>query len=152
MGADFAAHVGESPEFIVLAEQAHSRAHLQRLQIIKGWEVNGETFEVVHDVACSDGLMVNPATSRCPDNGSRVDLQDCSITRDVGSGELKAIWSDPDFDPKVRAFYYVRVLENPTCRWSTWDALRAGVAPRSDLHKTLQERAWSSPIRIVPAS
>ncbi len=65
---------------------------------------------------------------------------------------MRAVWSDPDFDPAVRAFYYVRVLENPTCRWSTWDALRAGVEPRSDLPKTLQERAWSSPIGIVPAS
>jgi hypothetical protein len=152
MGADFAARIGEAPEFIVLAERDPMSAPLQRLQIIKGWEVNGETFEVIHDVACSDGLLVDPATSRCPDNGSQVDLRDCSITRDVGSAELKALWSDPDFDPKARAFYYVRVLENPTCRWSTWDALRAGVAPRSDLHKTLQERAWSSPIRIVPAS
>lgn len=68
----------------------------------------------------------------------------------MGDGELKALWSDPAFDPEARAFYYVRVLENPTYRWSTWHALRAGVEPRSDLHKTLQERAWSLPIWIIP--
>ena len=152
MGSELEVAAGESPEFLVLAVRDPSSAPLQRLQIIKGWEANGETFEVVHDIACSDGLVVDPVTRRCPDNGARVDLVDCSITRDIGDGEMKALWSDPDFDPEERAFYYVRVLENPTCRWSTWDALRAGVEPRSDLHKTLQERAWSSPIGIMPES
>jgi hypothetical protein len=61
------------------------------------------------------------------------------------------VWRDPDFDPAQRAFYYVRVLENPTCRWSTWDAIRAGVAPREGLPTTLQERAWSSPIWYRPS-
>ena len=76
----------------------------------------------------------------------------CSQTEEPTADELKTVWSDPDFNPAVRAFYYVRVLENPTCRWSTWDALRAGVAPRSDLHATIQERAWSSPVWFVPGS
>lgn len=152
MGSELAVGDGESPEFLVLAVRDPLSAPLQRLQIIKGWEANGETFEAVYDIACSDGLAVDPATQRCPDNGARVDLEDCSITRDTGDGEMRALWSDPDFDPDQRAFYYVRVLENPTCRWSTWDALRAGVEPRTDLHKTLQERAWSSPIGIVPTS
>ena len=101
---------------------------------------------MVYDVACSDGLEVDPSTHRCPDNGARVDITDCSISPNLGAAELKALWSDPEFDPSQRAFYYVRVLENPTCRWSTWDAIRAGVEPRQDLHKTIQERAWSSPI------
>lgn len=152
MGADLEARSDASPEFVVLAAKDPMSASLQRLQIVKGWEIDGETFEVVHDVACSDGLEVDPETRRCPDNGARVDVSDCSISADVGNAELRVRWSDPDFDPTARAFYYVRVLENPTCRWSTWDAIRAGVAPRSDLHQTLQERAWSSPIRIVPAS
>ena len=73
-------------------------------------------------------------------------------TTDVGDAELSAVWTDPDFDPSQRAFYYVRVLENPTCRWSTWDAIRAGVEPRADYPKTIQERAWSSPIQVKPAS
>jgi hypothetical protein len=119
---------------------------LQRVQIIKGWLENGEHKERVYDVACSDGLSVDPDTNRCPDNGARVNLDDCSITADVGAGELKTLWQDPNFTPGQEAFYYARVLENPVCRWSTWDAIRAGQTPRSDLSSTLQERAWSSPI------
>jgi hypothetical protein len=122
------------------------------LQIIKGWIEGGEHREQVYDVACSDGLVVDPETHRCPDNGAQVDLSDCSISDDAGAGALEALWHDPEFDPDERAFYYVRVLENPTCRWSTWDAVRAGVAPRPDLNRTLQERAWSSPIWLVPSS
>jgi hypothetical protein len=78
-------------------------------------------------------------------------LRDCSTTG-TGASELKALWRDPDFDPRQEAFYYVRVLENPSCRWSTWDAIRAGEEPRSDLPKTIQERAWSSPIWYRPES
>ena len=74
----------------------------------------------------------------------------CAITDDVGADEIKAVWTDPDFDPTQRAFYYVRVLENPTCRWSTWDAIRAGVAPNRDMHATIQDRAWTSPIWYRP--
>ena len=124
------------------------------MQIVKGWVENasGTPQEKVYDVACSDGLTVNPVTNRCPDNGAKVNINDCSISSDVGASELKTIWMDPDFDPTIKAFYYVRVLENPTCRWSTWDALKAGVKPRPDLHETIQERAWSSPIWFIPES
>jgi hypothetical protein len=114
--------------------------------VIKGWEDGGQTFEQVFDVACSDDLAVDPTTHRCPDNGARVDLSDCSFSNDVGAMQLATVWEDPGFQPGQEAFYYVRVLENPTCRWSTWEALRAGVEPRSDLPATIQERAWSSPI------
>ena len=75
-----------------------------------------------------------------------MDISDCSITSDVGANELKTVWTDKSFDPSVKSFYYVRVLENPTCRWSTWDAIKTGNEPREDLKKTIQERAWSSPI------
>ena len=152
MGADLEVGPSSAPRFLVWAARDPLSAPLQRLQVIKGWETNGETFEIVNDVACSDGLSPDPATRRCPDNGARVDLSDCSITTDVGDAELSAVWTDPDFDPSQRAFYYVRVLENPTCRWSTWDAIRAGVEPRADYPKTIQERAWSSPIQVRPAS
>ena len=75
-----------------------------------------------------------------------MNLADCSINEEVGASELRTAWTDPFFETGVEAFYYVRVLENPTCRWSTWDALRAGVEPRPDLPTTVEERAFSSPI------
>jgi hypothetical protein len=78
-----------------------------------------------------------------------VDISDCSINPETGATQLSALWHDPDFDPQQRAFYYARALENPTCRWSTWDAIRAGVSPRPDLATTIQERAWSSPIHYL---
>ena len=146
MGSDLSPRENQAPKFLVWAVRDPLAAPLQRIQIIKGYVKDGEHHEMVYDAACSDGLSVDPATNRCPDNGASVDLSDCSITGDVGAAELKNIWTDPDFDPTQEAFYYVRVLENPTCRWSTWDAIRAGVEPRSDLAKTIQERAWSSPI------
>lgn len=150
MGSDLLAKEGGVPSFLLWATRDAKSAGLQRLQVVKGWTTDGEHHETVYDVACSDGGRVDPATNRCPDNGARVDISDCSITSGVGDPELKTAWTDPDFDPAVRAFYYVRVLENPTCRWSTWDALRAGVAPRSDLQATIQERAWSTPIWYIP--
>ncbi|MGB1372432.1 MAG: DUF3604 domain-containing protein [Aequoribacter sp.] len=146
MGSDLSPRENQAPKFLVWAVRDPLAAPLQRIQIIKGFVKNGEHHEMVYDAACSDGLGVDPATNRCPDNGASVNLSDCSISGDVGAAELKNVWTDPDFDPAQEAFYYVRVLENPTCRWSTWDALRAGVEPRSDLAKTIQERAWSSPI------
>ncbi len=150
MGSDLLAKGDGAPSFVAWAIQDTSSAALQRLQVIKGWTVDGKNHETVYDVACSDGGAIDPATHRCADNGATVDLTDCSISANVGTSELKTVWTDPDFDPSVRAFYYVRALENPTCRWSTWDAIRAGVPPRPDLNSTIQERAWSSPIWLVP--
>ena len=120
------------------------------MQIIKGWVEEGQAREQVYDVACSDDLNPDPTTHRCPGNGARVNLADCSITRDKGAVELTTVWRDPEFDPDQQAFYYGRVLENPSCRWSTWDAIRLGIAPNPDLHATHQERAWSSPIWYEP--
>ena len=150
MGAELISQGDAIPRFIAWASRDANAAPLQRLQIIKGWTVNGEHFEQVYDVACSDGGTPDPQTHRCPDNGATVDLTNCAISTDSGAGELSTVWQDPDFDPQHRAFYYARVLENPTCRWSTWDAIRAGVTPRSDLATTIQERAWSSPIWYMP--
>jgi len=147
MGGELA-NSREAPRLVAWASADPRGTALQRLQIIKGWEKDGETYEEVYDVACSDGLIPDPDTYRCGDNGARVDISDCSITERVGAAELKTVWQDPDYDPGSRAFYYVRALENPTCRWSTWDAIRAGVEPRPDLHTTLQERVWSSPIWV----
>ena len=140
------------PNFIIWAKKGINGANLQRIQIVKGWidKRTAEPFEKVFDVACSDEMFVDQETHRCPDNGAKVNITDCSISTNVGDEELKTFWSDPDFNPDIKAFYYVRVLENPTCRWSTWDAIRAGINPRKDLKPTIQERAWSSPIWYIP--
>ncbi|MBT7334117.1 MAG: DUF3604 domain-containing protein [Gammaproteobacteria bacterium] len=139
-----------APGFIVMASADPESAPLQRLQIVKGWIDADGTHEEVIDVACAGGAKVNAGTHRCPHNGAKVDSRDCSINASTGSGQLSALWHDPEFRPEQRAFYYARVIENPTCRWSTWDAIRAGVQPRPDLPRTLQERAWSSPIHYLP--
>ena len=150
MGGELVAPGGRVPRFLVWASRDPSSAPLARLQVIKGWIDDGEAREQVYDVACSDGLSVDAATHRCPDNGATVNLADCSLSADVGDAELRTLWTDPDFDPAQRAVYYVRVLENPSCRWTTWEAVRAGVEPRPDLPATIQERAWSSPIWVTP--
>ncbi len=137
-----------SPGFLVMASADPDSAPLQRLQMIKGWvDADGTTHEDIIDIACANGAEVNAETNRCPDNGARVDISDCRISPEVGATQLSTLWHDPNFKADQRAFYYARVLENPTCRWSTWDAIREGVAPRSDLSTTIQERAWSSPIQ-----
>ena len=152
MGSDLLHNENKIPEFLVWAQRDKNGAPLQRIQIIKGWIDNnsGRPKEKVFDVACSDGMKPDPITNRCPDNGARVNINDCSISTNVGSSELKTVWKDPEFAPDDKTFYYVRVLENPTCRWSTWDAIKAGYKPREGLHETIQERAWSSPIWYIP--
>jgi hypothetical protein len=150
MGGDLIGEAGNSPSFFTWVAKDPNSASLDRVQIIKGWIENGETVEEVYDVACSTG-GVDPVSHRCSDNGARVDITDCSLSAGVGAAELRAGWQDPNFDPKQHAFYYVRGLENPTCRWSTWDAIRAGVQPNPDLQPTIQERVWSSPIWVTPA-
>ena len=149
MGSDLMGQGTKAPSFIVWAQSDSYGAPLQRLQIIKGWYDHGykkETREKIYDVACSDGLEVDLLTHRCPNNGAKVNLTNCSISSDKGASELKTVWTDPDFEPGVEAFYYVRVLENPTCRWTTWDAIRTDNKIRPGVDITIQERAWSSPI------
>ena len=148
MGGDIYSDKRTSPTFLIWAVSDPLGGRLQRSQIIKGWVENGVHNEKVFDVACSDGLKVDPITQRCPDNGADVNINDCSTTPNVGASELKTFWKDPEFNSNINAFYYVRVLENPSCRWSTWDAVRNGEKPRSDIDVTIQERAWSSPIWV----
>jgi hypothetical protein len=150
MGGDLLASKGKAPSFMIWAVRDPGSAYLQRAQVVKGWVENGVAKEKVFDVACSDKGALNTTTWRCPDNGAGVDLKTCEPTKFKGDVELKAVWRDPQFNPKQRAFYYLWVIENPTCRWSTWDALRAGVPPNPKLLPTVQERAWSSPIWYEP--
>jgi hypothetical protein len=130
----------DSPEFLVWAIRDPLDAPLQRVQMVKGWiDDAGQTHENVVDIACADGLQVDPTT------GS-VDLSTCQYSAGSGATELKTLWRDPDYDPNQSAFYYVRVLMNPTCRWSSFDAIRLGREPDPRVPATIQERAWSSPI------
>lgn len=151
MGGDLVGQASGKPDFLVMAMRDANSAPLQRIQIVKGWlDASGKAQEKVFDVACSDGGAINPQTHRCADNGATVDVKTCVYSADKGDAEISAAWSDPEFDPKLNAFYYARVLENPTCRWSTWDANRLGIEPNPDLPKTIQERAYTSPIWFVP--
>ncbi|HEY5803441.1 MAG TPA: DUF3604 domain-containing protein [Lysobacter sp.] len=145
-----AAPAGKAPTFVAWAQRDPDSAPLARLQIIKGWTDGKQTREMTYDVACSDSGKPDSKSHRCPDNGAAVNLDDCSISADKGASELVATWSDPDFKPGERAFYYARVLENPVCRWSMYDAKRVGVASPKDLPTTVKERAWSSPIWYTP--
>ncbi|MEH6550152.1 MAG: DUF3604 domain-containing protein [Pseudomonadales bacterium] len=140
-----------SPGFFVWAVRDPIDAPLQRVQMIKGWlDTQGQTHEKVVDIACADGFSVDPATGRCPDNGASVDLDTCSFSPGSGANELKTVWHDPDYDPAQNAFYYVRVLMNPTCRWSSYDAIRLGRKPDPRVSATIRERAWTSPIWLDP--
>ena len=151
MGADLPTPSadGEAPRFVVWATKDPDAANLQKIQIIKGWADDGQTYEEVYDVVCADGLTPDAETHRCADNGATVDLADCSYSSDKGAAELSTTWVDPEFDPSDRAFYYARVLENPTCRWTTHRALaRQAQIPEPSV---IKERAWSSPIWYTPA-
>lgn len=152
MGGDLTAPPRDrSPSFVIWAVRDPDSAPLERLQIVKGWIEDGAAREETYDVACSDGGEPETTTGRCPDSGAAVDLSDCNLSRDRGDAELSAVWTDPAFDASRHAFYYVRVLENPTCHPSTRDAIRRGVEPPSDAPRTIQARAMSSPIWYTPA-
>ena len=143
----------ESPTFFAWVGADLMSAPLQRVQVVKGWiDADGATHEKVWDVACSDGLEVDPTTHRCPDNGAAVDSSTCEISAGVGAAELITAWKDPSYDSSQDAFYYVRALQNPTCRWSTYDAIRLGIEPDPRVPASIRERVWSSPIWINPSS
>jgi len=139
----------EVPTMLVWAARDPLSAPLQRVQVIKVWRDAGEDHrEKIFDVACSGGALPDAKTHRCPDNGSDIDEATCELAPSHGNAELKAKWRDPEWIQDQSAVYYVRVLEDPSCRWSTWDAVRNGTAPNPRLPISLQERAWSSPIWI----
>jgi hypothetical protein len=125
--------------------------NLDRIQIVKGF-INkwGRTDEKIYDVAWSDDRKPDPETGKLPPVGNTVDVKTAKYTNDIGDSQLSAVWTDPDFDPKQKAVYYVRVLEIPTPRWSTYDSVNSGLPIPEGIPATLQERAWSSPIWYTP--
>ena len=151
MGADLPAKKGKEPTFIVWATKDPDDANLDRIQIVKGWTKDGQIFEKIYDVAWSGDRKLDPKTHRVPAVGNTVDIKTATYQNTIGSIELKKVWKDPEFDPKLHAFYYVRVLQIPTPRWSTYDAAKEGVAPPAGVAATVQERAWTSPIWYTPA-
>jgi hypothetical protein len=140
-----------APVFAVWAAKDAAGTWLQRLQIVKGWvDDGGQTHEKVVDVGCSDGIRPASGTDRCADNNAQVDLTTCKYSDDKGDAVLKGMWRDSDFNAKQPAFYYVRAIENPSCRWSTFQAIAQGQPLVKGAAPTIQERAWSSPVWYTP--
>jgi hypothetical protein len=163
----------KAPTFAVWALKDPDSGNLDRIQIIKGWYKNGYPWEQIYDVAWSDGRkpagaggeMVRIVTTdgvhvsttyhrvppgKLPPVGNTVDVKNASYTNTIGDTQLSAVWTDPDFDPSQHAVYYVRVLEIPTPRWSTYDAKALGIPAPAAVPATIQERAWASPIWYTP--
>jgi len=138
------------PTFTVWASKDPDGANLDRIQIIKGWvDENGEPQEKIIDVVWS-GDRKPDADGHLPAVGNTVDLASATYTDTIGGAELLGSWTDPDFDPAQPALYYARVLEIPTPRWTTYDAVRSGLPLLEDVPATIQERAWTSPIWYTP--
>ena len=150
MGGDLPQKAGKEPTFIVWAVKDPDDGNLDRIQIIKGWTKGGQIFEKIYDVAWSGNREPDPVSGKVPAIGNTVDVKNATYTNSIGSVELKKVWRDPDFDPSLHAFYYVRVLQIPTPRWSTYDAKKLGVPPPNWVAATVQERAWTSPIWYSP--
>ena len=152
MGGDLtAAPEGAAPTFIAVAAKDPDWANLDRVQIVKGWlDTDGNLQEKVYDVALSDGREVNPETGKAPPVGTTVNVPDASFTNAIGAPMLAAVWSDPDFDPAERAFYYARVIEIPTPRWTAYDAKYFKIDLPDHIPTTVQDRAYTSPIWYTP--
>ncbi|MEX2205586.1 MAG: DUF3604 domain-containing protein [Myxococcota bacterium] len=152
MGGDLPPASAKAPTFVVWAVKDPTSASLDRIQIVKGFSKSGQSFERVFDVVWSGDRKPDKWTGVVPPIGSTVDIENATYTNELGAVELKAVWTDPEFDPSVHAFYYARVLEIPTPRWTTIQAKQLGIAPPDVVAPTLQERAWSSPIWYTPSA
>lgn len=142
---------GAAPSFLIHALKDPNGAHLDRVQIIKGWrDKSGALREKIYNVAFAGGRSVDPKSGKITPIGSTVNFRDATYTNDIGEPQLATLWKDPDFDPDVPAFYYVRVLEIPTPRWTLYDTVRYGVKPPAEVPLVTQERAYSSPIWYNP--
>jgi hypothetical protein len=151
MGGDLeAAPEGKSPTFLVAALKDAYSGNLDRIQIVKGWlDKSGKTQERVYDVVWAGDRQ--PGTDgKLPPVGNTVDVKTATFTNSIGASELITVWQDPEFDPTQRAFYYARVIEIPTPRWTAYDAVRFGVEMSDEVPMTTQERAYTTPIWYAP--
>jgi hypothetical protein len=151
MGGDLRrAPEGKAPNFLVAAMRDPYSGNLDRIQIVKGWlDGKGQTHEKVYDVAWS-GDRQPDAKGKLPAVGNTVDVENATWTNTIGAPELIEVWRDPDFDASLRAFYYARVIEIPTPRWTAYDARRYGIEMDPKVPMITQERAYSSPIWYTP--
>jgi hypothetical protein len=151
MGGDLkAAAAGKSPTFLTSAMKDPEGGNLDRIQIVKGWvDASGARREKLYDVAWS-GDRKPGADGKLPAVGNTVDLSTATYTNSIGAAELSAVWTDPEFDPALRAVYYVRVIEIPTPRWPAYDAVRFKLKMPKDVKLITQERAYTSPIWYTP--
>jgi hypothetical protein len=152
MGADLPPKKGLAPTFVVWAIKDPTSGNLDRIQVIKGWTKNGQTFEKIYDAVWAGDRKANQWTGRVPAIQSTVDLATATYANSVGATELKTVWTDPDFDASLHAFYYARVLEIPTPRWTLIQAVKAHIPPPDVVPLTGQERAWTSPIWYTPTA
>jgi hypothetical protein len=152
MGADLPANTSRAlaPSFIVWALKDPNAGNLDRIQVIKIWEENNHQMEKIFDVAWSGQRKPDPKTGKIPSVGNTVDLRTGNYSNTIGAAELKAVWTDSEFDPKRLAAYYLRVLEIPTPRWSTLLAIQVGLPIPKGADAAEQQRAWSSPIWYTP--
>jgi hypothetical protein len=152
MGGDLKpAAEGQTPTFLIAAMKDPNGANLDRAQVIKGWvDAAGKTHEAIYDVLWSDPGKRQPVDGKLPPVGDTVDLATATYTNSIGATELIGTFKDPAFDPKQRAFYYLRVLEIPTPRWTAYDAVKYKITMSPDVTMKLQERAVTSAIWYTP--
>jgi len=153
MGGDLhKAPSGKAPTFLVAALKDPMSGNLDRIQVVKGWlDAQGKTHEKVYDVAWGDAEKRQPGSDgKVPAVGNTVDVPNATWTNTIGDSELITVWKDPAFDPALKAFYYARVIEIPTPRWTAYEAKRFNVTMTPDVPMTIQERAYTSPIWYTP--
>ncbi len=152
MGGDLATGPdGGAPTFLVAALKDPIGANLDRIQIVKGWlDAGGATHEQVYDVAWSGDRTADATSGKVPDVGNTVDVDRATWTNTIGAPDLRAVWTDPQFDASQPAFYYARVIEIPTPRWTAYDKARLGATPPEDARMTVTERAYTAPIWYAP--
>jgi len=154
MGGDLSsAPDGKAPAFMIRALRDADGANLDRMQIIKGWlDSRGEVHERIYDVVVSDGRSIGDDGRAREPVGSTIDLPNASYTNTIGDPVMAGHWVDPDFDPSLRAFYYVRVIEIPTPRWTAYDAKFFDTDMPEGTKMTVQDRAYTSPIWYTPGN